>query len=399
MRIVFVNRYFWPDESATAQLLSDLSFYLSEHGHEVTVITGQSGYRDAESVFPPEEKHRGVQILRAGGSRSGRVSLGAKLLDFTSFLIGALPIIRRESRKADWLVSLTDPPMLSSLTSFFIHKTCKRATWCMDLFPEIATLYSRSLIIRLAGKLLKPLRDATFRKQDALIALGKDMENYLVSLGIPNTSIFTIRTWGLEELEASDSDAIRAFKKAEGIKDGFIVGYSGNLGRVHEPNTVAQAVESMPEEWPGQFLFYAAGRNLARFESSPGQSIQPWIDIRPPCPRSDLNAALAAPDVHWFSLFPHFSDFVFPSKFAGILAAGKPVLFVGKEGCEIFDMIKDSGCGFAIHAGDHQGFIEAVETLREQEALRIKMGRASRILFEKEFRFESAMERWMTLFV
>lgn len=41
MRIIFVNRFFAPDESATSQLLTDLATLLVADGHEVTVIASR----------------------------------------------------------------------------------------------------------------------------------------------------------------------------------------------------------------------------------------------------------------------------------------------------------------------------------------------------------------------
>ena len=46
-RVIFVNRFYWPDEPATAQLLTDLAESLAASGHPVTVITSQP---------PPPEK-------------------------------------------------------------------------------------------------------------------------------------------------------------------------------------------------------------------------------------------------------------------------------------------------------------------------------------------------------
>jgi colanic acid biosynthesis glycosyl transferase WcaI len=34
-RLIFVNRYFYPDHSATSQILCNLTFHLAEAGHEV----------------------------------------------------------------------------------------------------------------------------------------------------------------------------------------------------------------------------------------------------------------------------------------------------------------------------------------------------------------------------
>jgi colanic acid biosynthesis glycosyl transferase WcaI len=39
MKLIFVNRYFDPDLSATSQLLCDLAFFLVANGHTVCVVT------------------------------------------------------------------------------------------------------------------------------------------------------------------------------------------------------------------------------------------------------------------------------------------------------------------------------------------------------------------------
>ena len=39
MKLVFVNRFFYPDHSATSQMLSDAAFYFSGKGHDVQVLT------------------------------------------------------------------------------------------------------------------------------------------------------------------------------------------------------------------------------------------------------------------------------------------------------------------------------------------------------------------------
>ena len=47
MKIVFVNRFFFPDSSATSQMLSDLAIDLAQD-HEVHVVTGFPNYPDGE---------------------------------------------------------------------------------------------------------------------------------------------------------------------------------------------------------------------------------------------------------------------------------------------------------------------------------------------------------------
>ena len=64
MRVIFINRYFHPDLSATSEMLSELAFDLRELGMSVTVITSRLRYEDGKTPYSRREIIRGVQIHR-----------------------------------------------------------------------------------------------------------------------------------------------------------------------------------------------------------------------------------------------------------------------------------------------------------------------------------------------
>ena len=70
-RVVFVNRFYWPDHSATAQMLTDLAVELAARGWPVTVIASRLRY-DGGDLLPRRETHAGVTIERVTTSRFGR---------------------------------------------------------------------------------------------------------------------------------------------------------------------------------------------------------------------------------------------------------------------------------------------------------------------------------------
>src|SRR5579884_3851377 len=86
MAIIFVNRFYWPDEPATAQLLTDLAESLAAAGNEVAVIAS----RNRKLKAPREEVRRGVRICRVGGTRFGEKNLIGRAVDFLIFSLGAL---------------------------------------------------------------------------------------------------------------------------------------------------------------------------------------------------------------------------------------------------------------------------------------------------------------------
>ena len=62
MKLIFVNRYFHPDHSATSQMLSDLAFALAERGQAVCVITSRQRYDAPSERLPAGETVKGVAV-------------------------------------------------------------------------------------------------------------------------------------------------------------------------------------------------------------------------------------------------------------------------------------------------------------------------------------------------
>ena len=68
--------------------------------------------------------------------------------------------------------------------------------------------------------------------------------------------------------------------------------------------------------------------------------------------REELGDALAAGDMHLISLRGAFAGISVPGKLYGIMAASRPVLFVGPAACETADAIRDAGCGVVVDPAD-----------------------------------------------
>src|SRR5688572_30016809 len=88
-RIVFVNRYFYPDLSATSQMLFDLACRLVQQNIEVHVVCSDRLYDDPSQKLPPEENVRGIHVHRTWTSHFGRGRLYGRAIDYGSFYVTA----------------------------------------------------------------------------------------------------------------------------------------------------------------------------------------------------------------------------------------------------------------------------------------------------------------------
>jgi glycosyltransferase involved in cell wall biosynthesis len=114
----------------------------------------------------------------------------------------------------------------------------------------------------------------------------------------------------------------------------------------------------------------------------------------PPQSRADLPAALAAADAQLVTLKPGFAQLVYPSKLAGVLAVGRPVLFVGPAGGEIARLLQAAECGVAVGPGDGQRLAETIAAWQSDPARRAQLGRNARSAYESHFTFANALARW-----
>jgi colanic acid biosynthesis glycosyl transferase WcaI len=65
-KIIFVNRFFYPDQSASSQLLTDLAFFLAEESHEVHVITSSNMVTGIITQLRRDETISKVRVHRVG---------------------------------------------------------------------------------------------------------------------------------------------------------------------------------------------------------------------------------------------------------------------------------------------------------------------------------------------
>ena len=84
MKIIFLNRFFYPDHSATSQMLSDLAFKLASKGHNVQVIASRLTY-DGDLMLSPQERVANVAVSSVRTTAFGRDKLLGGTLDYFTF--------------------------------------------------------------------------------------------------------------------------------------------------------------------------------------------------------------------------------------------------------------------------------------------------------------------------
>ena len=395
MKIIFLNRYFYPDHSATSQLLSDFAFYLAKHNHEIHVITSRQRYDEPGARLPARENIHGVTIHRVWTSSFGRHFLPGRLLDYLSFYLGCSWRLFCICRQGDVVVAKTDPPMLSVAVGFVTRlRKAILVNWLQDLFPEVAMALQLRGFNSVTANILQWMRNRSLHRAVMNVVVGEEMQSRLIKENIPAEKIRVIHNWAdgelIQPLARDNNPLVREW----GLQDKFIIGYSGNLGRGHEFATILAAAENLKDYQDIVFLFIGGGENLERVRFEQRQRALNNIIFKPYQQREMLGLSLGLPDIHLITLRSEVTSLMVPSKFYGIAAAGKPVLFIGGGQCEIAQIIRETGCGDCIEAGEVDVLKGVILHLQCTPAVLLDMGMRARQIFDERYSSLRAFKHW-----
>ncbi|MHB8813640.1 MAG: glycosyltransferase family 4 protein [Steroidobacteraceae bacterium] len=395
-RVVFVNRFYAPDESATSQMLTDLAEALVRSEVQVEVFCSGQLYGNAAASLPAAEVLRGVSVRRLSTTRFGRDSLVGRAIDYVTFYLCVAAWLLARVRRGDVLVVKTDPPLLSLVG--WLAARCKRAilvNWLQDLYPEVASQLALSPVPRPLEALIRAVRDRSLATARVNVVLGTRMRDYLVGRGVPATRISVCENWAderrLHPLVASRSE----LRGKLGLGNEFVAAYSGNLGRAHDGATILEAACALDHDADILFLMVGGGAGMRSLEAQAQARSLTNFRFAPHQPREALSDSLAAGNVHLVSLRPELEGLVVPSKLYGILAAGRPVVFIGDPDGELAHIVATMEVGVSVRSGDSTGLCQALRELRDDEARRVRMGMRARELFEERYTLSAAVTRWL----
>lgn len=403
MKLIFVNRYFHPDHAATGQMLSGIAFALAASGHDVHVITSRQRYDAPDIALPAGETIDGVVVTRLWTSRFGRANLTGRSLDYLTFYVTAAVALWRLARQGDVIVAKTDPPMMSLLAAPVARwRRAHLVNWLQDIFPEVAEALgmSRGPLGRLAFGLMRRLRNRSLRAAAANVVLGGRMAERLAALGIDVSRTHVIPNWADGTLITPVEPGRNTLRRDWGLADKFVVGYSGNLGRAHDVETMLDAIAITERSARSEkivWLFIGGGAQLVAMQQQAEERGLASLVFKPYQPAERLAESLSAADVHLVSLRPELEGLIVPSKFYGIAAAGRATIFIGDADGEIARALRRSGAGLTVAQGDGKALADAATTLASAQARCTGMGANARRALDTEYDKARAVETWHRL--
>jgi glycosyltransferase involved in cell wall biosynthesis len=150
---------------------------------------------------------------------------------------------------------------------------------------------------------------------------------------------------------------------------GLSIIYSGNFGRAHDATTIAEAIAALNGAEGFQFIFGGGGSRQAWIRDFCEVKGIRSVQFPPYCERDELRARLMACDIGLVTQHSESAGSVVPSKSYGIMAAGRPVLYIGPRHSTIALLIERYGCGWQIDCNDVDGLVQLLRRLSDNKEL------------------------------
>ncbi len=397
LTVVFLSQYFWPEETATAEMLSGIAFALAERGVQVEALAGQPAYH-GRGRLPAIIREGGVTIRRVASSLLNKNHVLGRVLNTLTFSVSVfLEELGREEKVIR--VVVTNPPTLPWVIALISR--LRRIPFILvvhDVYPDVAVSLGKLRKGGAVQRLWQFLNRHSYRAATRIIVLGPRMKEK-VRRFLPKaqwSKVAVVPNW-------ADGEAIKPVAREDNplLKmwemDGrFVVQYSGNIGLFHEMDTVLKAAELL-ERSGVCFLFIGDG---ARKQSIEEVAFERWLEnvaVAPFQPRENLPWTLTACDVALVTLKKGVEGLCVPSKFYGILAAGKPVVAIMDADADVAMAIREHGCGFVVPPGDAGRLAEAIEWLKGEDQLRHELGQRARRAYEQHYTLEKVADRFAEL--
>lgn len=383
---------YWPDNSAVSQMITAVAEDAARAGFAVTVITSANAY-NLEDTFALEEVHERVRILRVGGARWNRHRVWGRLANYLNFVLrSGFKLFQLPA--PDCLVVTSVPPF--SLMPACLLRAIKKVPFVYvveDLYPDIAIesglLRRNSFLTRLVMKAFGWM----MRRAQAIVVLGAHMKRRVLASHprIRPESVHQIDNW-------HDGTLLFPLGEREAVGRPVCFQYSGNLGEAHDVETLLQAMSRLRHRSDLVFQFVGRGKRRPDLEQQAHDQMLANCQFQDYVPLETLNESLNQADVCLVSLRKGYEGLIVPSKIYGIMAVGKPVLYIGAKEGEIPDLIHQWRMGWVVEQGDVEGLVRAIEEATARPDLRQEYGRNAHRSFQAHYDRPLATAKYVRVF-
>lgn len=382
MRILFVCQHYWPEQFQTTEICEELA----SRGHDVTALVGIPNYptgivpEEYQDGKNREQIKRGVKIIRCEEiPRSPGISGLAR--NYFSYMRSASQLGLKIEDDFDVVFAYQITPVLMAAPAAKIKKTKGTPVflYCADIWPDAV----KAMLPHRLGFLMPAIKAVSTHIYRASDIVGTNSRAYLDCFelvhGMKREQLFYIPQYAEDEYLDMNFDV----DQHEKVR--FMV--MGNIGKLQQMGCMLNAVKRISRR--NDFELHIVGTGSAideckKFVADNGLERHVVFHGRHPYDKMPDFYRLAdacvltlnVPGAPWISS-------TLPSRLQGYMAAGKPILAAISGSAN--EVIRESGCGKAVEAGDDEGLAALFEDFIDNRGEYENCGERGRAYYRERF--------------
>jgi glycosyltransferase involved in cell wall biosynthesis len=394
-----VSELYYPEETSTGHYLTIIAEGLAGEA-ETRVLCGQPTYSQRGTRAPAREVHAGVAIRRCAGTALDKDVIPLKLINIATLgaSVGWHALTR--FRTGDVVLVVTTPPLFPLLVLAACRLRGARSILLVhDVFPDSAIAAGLLAPASLAARLFAAVNRRLYRLADRVCAVGRDMAELIArKTGPMRAPIAVIPNWADEDDVHPGPRRDNPLLRELGLLDAFVVQYAGNMGRVHDLESIVAAARIVGAgDRTVRFLFIGFGAKRGWLEAQIQKHALGNAILLPNRPRADQQNFLNACDVSISAFVDGMVGVGVPSRMYNVLAAGKPMIAAMDEESEQARVIREEDVGWVVRPGDGPGLAAAVLEAKRDPARLQAMGVRARAAAEGRYSRASAVAQFRVL--
>ena len=356
----------------------------------LTIVTGK------RSNLSKVEDVEGISIVRLPTLKTGKRNFISRFiaLAITSLMFSFYCLVKVPRKSSVFIV--TNPVFLLLFVSVISKiKSFQLYLLVHDVYPN--NLVSAG-VIRSSSSLfynfLNRLFDFSYSTASQIIVLGRDMKEIIAKKS--SRPISVIENWA--QLKSIKPLAIRPIEKyiPSPHADDLVLMFAGNFGRVQALEQLMNFIDCSNED---EISFLFAGKGYYENQLQELSERNRNVFYVGPYKREEQIDILNACDVALVTLSEGMYGLGVPSKTYNLLAAGKPILYIGETDSEIDRLIKEYNIGWTINDYNKHTFNETIKDIKNIKPALKEMGHRCRALAESQYSEEIIADKFLKLFL
>jgi colanic acid biosynthesis glycosyl transferase WcaI len=379
---------YYPEETSTGYLLTKLAEGLGADGR-VSVLCAQPSYEHRGVQVASCERVNGVTVIRVAHPRLNRNRLIGRAINVLIVTLRLFLRALREFRGGDAVIVVTNPPLLPfAIYAAAAFRGVSVVLLVHDLYPEAAILAGILAPGGVAAQLWRRASDWLFRRVSRIVVLGRDAAE-LIADRMPDgvARILVIPNWAdVDDVRPRSPDE-NALLRSLGLNGRFVLGYAGNMGRVHDIEMLIAAARALRASAPDVHLLFIGSGSKADLVAAAAADAGSNVSMLGPRQRSEQDVFLNACHVSIMALAPGMGGVGVPSRLYNVLAAGRPLVAAVDPHSEPARVLREDRIGIQTAPGDLGAFVQAIESVRSDPLFLSEAGARARRAAVERFAF------------